>query len=115
MLGFMQDIDGTGEEDSIGRISVLFDDDGDGTMDRRQTFLDSLILPRALAIVKGGVLVAGNMPLWYASDTDGDLIADYKILIDSLYGGLGVPEHSAIGLFLGMDNWLYNTKSEYRC
>ena len=114
MLGFMQDIDGTGEKDKIGRISVLFDDDGDGTMDRRQTFLDSLILPRALAIVKGGALVAENMPLWYVMDTDGDLKADHKILIDSLYGGLGVPEHSANGLLRGMDNWFYNAKSKYR-
>ncbi len=114
MLGFMQDIDGTGEEDRIGRISVLFDDDGDGKMDRRQTFLDSLILPRALAVVKGGALIAENMPLWYVADTDGDLKADTKILIDSLYGGLGVPEHSANGLLLGMDNWFYNAKSKFR-
>ncbi len=114
MLGFMQDIDGAGEEDRIGRISVLFDDDGDGKMDRRQTFLDSLILPRALAVVKGGALVAENMPLWFAADTDGDLKADSKILIDSLYGGLGVPEHSANGLLRGMDNWFYNAKSKYR-
>lgn len=114
MLGFMQDIDGSGEADRIGRISVLFDDDGDGQMDRRQTFLDSLILPRALALVKGGVLVAENMPLWFVSDTDGDFKADGKVLIDSLYGGLGVPEHSANGLLRGMDNWLYNAKSKYR-
>jgi len=114
MLGFMQDIDGTGEEDSIGRISVLFDDDGDGKMDRRQTFLDSLILPRALAVVKGGALVAENMPLWFVADTNGDLKADSKFLIDSLYGGLGVPEHSANGLLRGMDNWFYNAKSKYR-
>ncbi len=114
MLGFMQDIDGTGEEDKIGRISVLFDDDGDGKMDRRQTFLDSLVLPRALAIVKGGALVAENMPLWYVEDSDGDFKADKKTLIDSLYGGLGVPEHSANGLLRGMDNWFYNAKSKYR-
>ena len=114
MLGFMQDIDGTGEEDKIGRISVLFDDDDDGKMDRRQTFLDSLVLPRALAVVDGGLLVAENMPLWFVSDFDGDFKADGKILIDSLYGGLGVPEHSANGLLRGMDNWLYNAKSKYR-
>ena len=114
MLGFMQDIDGKGEKDKIGRISILFDDDGDGAMDRRQTFLDSLMLPRALAIVKGGALVAENMPLWYVADTDGDLKADKKILIDSLYGGLGVPEHSANGLLRGIDNWFYNAKSKYR-
>lgn len=114
MLGFMQDIDGSGEEDKIGRISVLFDDDGDGRMDRRQTFLDSLVLPRALAVVDGGLLVAESMPLWFVSDTDGDFKADGKILIDSLYGGLGVPEHSANGLLRGLDNWFYNAKSKYR-
>lgn len=114
MLGFMQDIDGTGEEDRIGRISVLFDDDGDGKMDRSQVFLDSLVLPRAIAVVKGGALVAENMPLWFVEDTDGDFIADKKTLIDSLYGGLGVPEHSANGLWRGMDNWFYNAKSKYR-
>ncbi|MGB5370084.1 MAG: dehydrogenase, partial [Flavobacteriaceae bacterium] len=43
MLGFMADIEGTGEEDRVGRISVLFDDDGDGRMDRGQIFLDSLV------------------------------------------------------------------------
>ncbi len=114
MLGFMQDIEGTGEVDRIGRISVLFDDDGDGKMDRRQTFLDSLILPRALSVVKGGALIAENIPLWFVADTDGDLKADGKMLIDSLYGGLGVPEHSANGLLRGMDNWYYNAKSKYR-
>ncbi len=114
MLGFMSDIDGTGEEDRVGRISVLFDDDGDGQMDRGQIFLDSLVLPRAVALVKGGALVAENIPLWYVQDTDGDLKADTKTLIDSTYGGLGMPEHSANGLWHGMDNWLYNAKSKYR-
>ncbi len=114
MLGFMQDIAGTGEEDRIGRISVLFDDDKDGKMDRSLVFMDSLILPRAIAIVNGGVLVAENMPLWFVADTNGDFKADGKVLIDSLYGGLGVPEHSANGLWRGMDNWFYNAKSKYR-
>ncbi len=114
MLSFMKDIDGTGEGDPAGRVSVLFDDDGDGRMDRRQTFLDSLVLPRAISFVKGGVLVAENIPLWYAQDTDGDFKADRKILIDSTYGGSGMPEHSANGLWHGLDNWIYNAKSKYR-
>jgi len=114
MLGFMSDIDGTGEEDRVGRISVLFDDDSDGQMDRSQVFLDSLILPRALAVINGGALVAENIPLWHVQDTDGDFKADTKILIDSTYGGSGMPEHSANGLWRGMDNWYYNAKSKYR-
>ncbi len=114
MLGFMADIEGSGELDPTGRVSVLFDDDQDGRMDRSVVFMDSLVLPRAIAIVKGGALIAENIPLWFAGDMDGDFKADSKILIDSTYGGLGMPEHSANGLWRGMDNWLYNAKSKYR-
>ncbi len=114
MLGFMEDIEGTDQEERVGRVSVLFDDDKDGRMDRSQIFLDSLVLPRAMALVKGGVLIAENVPLWFAKDLDGDFKADTKILIDSTYGGSGMPEHSANGLWHGMDNWLYNAKSKYR-
>ncbi|WP_422079498.1 DUF7133 domain-containing protein [Ulvibacterium sp.] len=114
MLGFMSDIDGTGEKDRVGRISVLFDDDNDGQMDRGQIFLDSLVLPRALAVIQGGALVAENIPLWHVEDTNGDFKADTKTLIDSTYGGSGMPEHSANGLWRGMDNWHYNAKSKYR-
>ncbi len=114
MLGFMADIDGNNENDPVGRVSVLFDDDGDGRMDRGQIFLDSLVMPRAMALVKDGVLVAENKPLWYVQDTDGDFKADTKVLIDSTYGGSGMPEHSANGLWRGLDNWLYNAKSKFR-
>jgi len=114
MLGFMTDIDGTDEKAKTGRVSVLFDDDGDGQMDRSTIFLDSLVLPRAIALVNGGVLISENIPLWYAQDTNGDFKADTKTLIDSTYGGSGMPEHSANGLWRGMDNWLYNAKSKYR-
>ncbi len=114
MLGFMTDIEGTGEKDPSGRVSVLFDDDKDGRMDRSIIFLDSLVLPRAIALVEGGILVSENIPLWFANDIDGDFVADRKVLVDSTYGGLGMPEHSANGLLRGIDNWYYNAKSKYR-
>ncbi len=114
MLGFMQDIEGSGEQEPVGRVSVLFDDDQDGQMDRGQVFLDSLVLPRAIGLVDGGILVAENIPLWYAEDTDGDFKADRKTLVDATYGGIGMPEHSANGLWRGIDNWIYNAKSKYR-
>lgn len=114
MRGFMPDIDGKDEERPVGRVSVLIDEDGDGTMDRSVVFIDSLVLPRALAVVKGGALIAENKPLWYAQDTDGDLRADVKTLIDPEYGGNGLIEHSPNGLWRGMDNWYYNAKSDFR-
>ena len=114
MRGFMPDIDGTGEDLPTGRVSVLLDRDGDGQMDSSVVFLDSLVLPRAIAIAYGGVLIAENIPLWFAKDTNGDLRADIKTLVDLEYGGRGIPEHSPNGLWRGMDNWYYNAKSKHR-
>lgn len=114
MRGFMPDIDGVGEDDPVGRVSVLTDEDGDGQMDHSVVFLDSLVLPRAIAIVAEGVLIAEKYPLWLAKDLDGDLKADHKVLIDSTYGESGLIEHSPNGLWRGLDNWYYNAKSSHR-
>ncbi len=113
MRGYMQDIDRSGVNDPIGRISVLEDNDGDGVMDRSTVFLDKLVLPRAIGIHPDGVLVAESKALWFAQDTDGDLIADRKTLIDPDYAKDNI-EHSANGLLRAMDNWIYSAKEGHR-
>jgi mono/diheme cytochrome c family protein/glucose/arabinose dehydrogenase len=113
MRSYMQDIDGNGAKDPIGRISVLQDTDGDGLMDTATVFLDDLVLPRAIAILPDGVLVAENKPLWFVRDTDGDLVADEKTLVDKNYAKDNI-EHSANGLLRAMDNWIYNAKEGHR-
>jgi putative membrane-bound dehydrogenase-like protein len=114
MRGFMPNIDGTGEDKPVGRISVLEDTNGDGQMDVSKIYLDSLVMPRALALVPGGALVVENAALWLTKDTNGDLKADTKTLIDRDYAGSGLPEHSGNGLWRSMDNWYYNAKSRFR-
>jgi mono/diheme cytochrome c family protein/glucose/arabinose dehydrogenase len=114
MRGFMPDIDGAGEGEPVGRVSVLEDRDGDGLMETGTVYIDSLILPRALAVVPGGALLAENQALWLTRDTNGDLRADEKILIDSTYAGGALVEHSGNGLWRGVDNWYYNAKSRLR-
>lgn len=114
MRGFMPTIDGEGEDEPSGRVSVLEDTDGDGLMDKSTIYLDSLIMPRALAVIKGGALVAENEALWLTEDTDGDLRADTKTLIDPDYAGNALPEHSGNGLWRGVDNSYYNAKSRLR-
>ena len=114
MRGFMPDIDGTGEDAPVGRISVLEDIDGDGTMDSTTVYLDSLVMPRAIALVPGGALVAENGSLWITKDLNGDLRADTKTLLDSAYAGSKSPEHSGNGLWRNIDNWYYNAKSRFR-
>lgn len=114
MRGFMPDIDGQGEQAPVGRVSVLEDLDGDGVMDSSHIFLDSLIMPRALALVQDGILIAENKSLWLAQDQDKNLKADHKQLIDSTYAHSDLPEHTDNGLWRGMDNWYYSAKSRLR-
>ncbi len=114
MRSFMQDIDGTDENAPIGRVSVLLDDDDDGKMDRSIVFADSLVLPRSIAFVADGVLIAEDEPLWLYKDLDGDLMADTRLLVDSAYGKKGIVEHAPNGLLSGHDGWLYNAKSDHR-
>ena len=114
MRSYMPDVEGEGEREPIGRVSVLEDTDDDGVMDRGTVYLDSLIMPRAIAITSNGVLVVWEEALWITKDTDGDLVADSRTLIDSLYAGSKLPEHSPNGLWRGIDNWYYNAKSRFR-
>lgn len=114
MRGFMPNMDGTGEEKPVGRISVLEDTNGDGQMDVSKVYLDSLVMPRALALVPGGALVVESGALWMTNDRNGDLKADTKTLIDPTYAANGLPEHAGNGLWRSMDNWYYNAKSRLR-
>lgn len=113
MKGYMRDIDRSGVNEPIGRISVLEDTNADGVMDKSTVFLDHLVLPRALSIHPDGVLVAESKPLWFVQDTDGDLVADTKTLVDPHYANDNI-EHSANGLYRAMDNWIYNAKEGHR-
>lgn len=114
MRGFMPDIDGKGEKERTGRISILEDTNADGKMDKSTIYLDSIVMPRSLGLVKGGALVAHSKALWLTKDLDGDLKADTQELLDSTYAKNGLPEHSDNGLLLNTDNWYYNVKSRLR-
>ena len=109
MRGYMPNLQGTGEDQPVGRIVVLEDTNGDGRMDKSTVFMDSLVLPRAVKVLEHGVLVAAPPNLWLAHDTNGDLRADTKELIRTDYGGRGNPEHLPNGLMWGIDNWIHNT------
>jgi len=114
MRGFMPDIDGKGEKERTGRISILEDADADGKMDKSTIYLDSIVMPRSLGLIKGGALVAHSKSLWLTQDLNGDLKADTQELLDSTYAKNGLPEHSDNGLLLNTDNWYYNVKSRLR-
>jgi len=112
MRGYMQSLTGESESMPNGVISILEDLDGDGTVDHSKVFLDSLVLPRAIAHVYGGLLYAEPPNLWFvdiANDKPGR-----KVLVDSLYAAEGNVEHQPNGLMMNIDNWIYNSRSHFR-
>jgi len=114
MRAYMPNAEGTGEDAPIGTIAVLEDTNQDGRMDKRTEFAGGLVLPRALALVADGLLVAEPPNLWFMRDTNGDGKADDKQLVANDYGNPANPEHSANGLLWGLDNWIYNANHTTR-
>ena len=112
MIGYMPDVVGTGEDIPNGKIVILEDTDGDGRMDKRTVFLDSLRLPRSICFVEDGLLVAEPPNLWYYDIVNGK--AGKRVLVDSAYAVGGNVEHQPNGLLRGLDNWIYNAKSSKR-
>ncbi|MFO1052692.1 MAG: c-type cytochrome [Planctomycetota bacterium] len=116
MRGFMPDVDGRGEDQPVGRVSVLEDRDHDGRMDHRTVFQDGLVMPRAvLPLEDGAALVIAHPSLWLCRDVDGDLKADSKASIGLDYvNGTGDPEHAANTPTFGLDGWIYLARYDHR-
>ncbi|MEM7373985.1 MAG: c-type cytochrome [Bacteroidota bacterium] len=112
MNSYMMDVDGSREHTPNGRILILEDQNEDGIMDHSTVFMSGLVLPRAIAIVKEGILYAEPPNLWFVENIEDQ--AGEKILIDSKYAAGGNVEHQPNGMMRGLDNWYYNSKSTAR-
>ena len=113
MRGYMPDIDGKGEDKPTGRIAILEDTNGDGKADKRTTFLDKLILPRAIAHVPGGILFGDQDKLYFVA-RDGDKPASAPVVVDEKFAPGSNVEHKTNGMMPNIDNWMYNSKSNVR-
>ena len=92
----------------VNELVILEDTNHDGVYDKRTVFLDKLIMPRAFKILDKNCALVGEPPnLLKACDTNGDLKADTRELLNKTFSTQGVVEHGANGLYWGMDNNLY--------
>jgi mono/diheme cytochrome c family protein/glucose/arabinose dehydrogenase len=108
MPAYMLDIAARDEHAPTGRIVVLEDRDGDGTMDKRTVFADRLVMARSVKVLDRGVLVGEPPHIWLMRDTNGDLRADTKELVTDAYGREEIdPQNNANALDWSIDNWMH--------
>ena len=80
MNTFMPDVKGNNEEIPEGNITLLEDSNGDGNIDKRTIFIDDVILPRTISLVKGGILYADNTQLFFAEVLEGDKLGIREVI-----------------------------------
>jgi mono/diheme cytochrome c family protein/glucose/arabinose dehydrogenase len=117
LRGYMQDADGTGELDPVGRISVHEDRNDDGVYETHTVFVDKLIFPRFVMPFGANAILAKESnadEVWKYTDTNNDSVADKKELFTTGLGRLMNVEHQESGLFWALDNWLYSTINSVR-
>lgn len=115
LRAYMPDVRGTGELDPTGRIVRLESSGADGRYDKVSTYLDNLVIPRAVGLAGDGVIVAEPPTVWFCRDTKGDGKCDEKKAIFTDYGSRSPnPEHMANGLTWMLDNWYYNANHSAR-
>lgn len=112
MTAYMPDIEGDGENVPDGKVVILEDANNDGYYEKRKVFLDSLRLPRSIAFVNDGILVAEPPNLWYFQIKN-DMPFN-KELVDPEFAVGDNVEAQANGLIRATDNWIYNAGSNKR-
>ena len=65
-------------DQSIGKVRLLTDTDGDGVFDKSTVFADGLSWPTGAACWKGGIFVTATPDVWYLKDTNDDGVADVR-------------------------------------
>lgn len=106
MSGYMPNVDGIGEDQPVGKVVILESSHNDGHLDKRVVFADHLVLPRAVAVVRDGVLIGEPPHLWFYSIIDGDK-AGPRTEIAKDFGNNYNPQGTANGLMWALDNWIY--------
>jgi glucose/arabinose dehydrogenase/mono/diheme cytochrome c family protein len=116
MRTYMQDAEGTGEQQPVSRVSRHEDTDGDGDYDRHTVFADKLLLPRIMLTLDDRIIIGetNTDDLYIYRDSDGDGVSDEKTLWFAGGKRGGNMEHQPNGLVWALDNGIYSTYYDYR-
>lgn len=98
------------DTERLGRVARLVDNDGDGRMDQRQTFVENLSWPTAIWPWLDGVLVAEPPNITWFRDADGDGHSDSSQV---WYSGFRRSNVQGLvnSLRWGVDAWIHGATS----
>jgi hypothetical protein len=94
------------EGEGRDRIRICEDTDGDGRADKFTIFAEKLSIPTSLTFCRGGVIVHQLPHTLYLKDTDGDDLADVRVVFFTGWG-TGDTHAGPSNLRYGLDNWYY--------
>jgi mono/diheme cytochrome c family protein/glucose/arabinose dehydrogenase len=116
MRSFMQDINGTGERATNGRVSVHWSSKHDGVYDKHAVFADNLVLPRMVLPLANWILIneTDTDDYYLYQDSKGDGVADKKVVLRKGGRRGGNLEHQPGGMIWDMDNWIYSSMNPFR-
>ena len=101
-------VQGQGPND---HIKILTDEDGNGTFDKAEMYMDGLELPAGLAFWDGWTYITLNHDVVRFHDPDLDGKYDRKEVIATGFGNDN-SHHRVSGLTIGPDGWLYMTTGD---
>ena len=117
LRGYMQDADGSGTLDPVGRVSVHEDRNNDGVYETHHVYVDKLVFPRFVMPWGTDAILTKESnadEVWKYTDVNGDLVADKRELFATGLGRLLNVEHQEAGFFWALDNWIYSTINPVR-
>ena len=94
------------DKSGSGKIKMLTDSDGDGTLDKSTDFATGLVLPNGIMRWKKGIIVTDAPNILYLEDKDGDGKSDIR---DTLLTGFSLsnPHINVNNPMYGLDNYIH--------
>jgi len=94
------------EAEQVGTVKKLIDDNGDGVMDRAETWVDGIPACLGICPARGGIIAVSSPEIIFLADRDGDGRAEVR---ETLFTGFktGVIERRINQPQWGPDNWIY--------
>jgi putative membrane-bound dehydrogenase-like protein len=93
------------------RVKVLTDDDGDGTFDRADIYIDHLDMPAGILLWDGWTYLTLGHDVVRWKDKDGDGTFETKEVVATGFGN-DDSHHRVSGMTIGPDGWLYLTTGD---